>query len=364
MMKYFIPLCAALLLYACVQQNETQESEALEEVQLEENLGDSFSNTKKKLSEYGYFKGDLKNLEPIEEIIPYDIATPLFSDYAYKARFVKFPKDSFAQYKEKEVLDFPDGTVLIKNFYYPLDFRKAEGERRIIETRLLTKEKGTWEALVYVWNAEQSEAFLEIAGKNVDVFWTHYDGSQKKVKYAVPNLNQCKGCHSQSGKVIPIGPNSRQLNKDYPYTHASANQLEYWKEKGYLQGLHASVHDLDAFPIWENLSSGTLGQRARAYLDINCAHCHNAEGPANTSGLLLDYYQENKTALGIFKSPVAAGRGSGGLKYDILPGQPDSSILLFRMDSEDPGIMMPELGKKMRHTEAIDLIREWISSLN
>ena len=60
---------------------------------------------------------------------------------------------------------------------------------------------------------------------------------------------------------------------------------------------------------------------------------------------------------------MAAGRGSGGREFDIVPGQPDQSIIMFRMTSVDPGIMMPELGKRLIHTEGVELIREWIAAL-
>ena len=63
------------------------------------------------------------------------------------------------------------------------------------------------------------------------------------------------------------------------------------------------------------------------------------------------------------KPPVAAGRGSGGLSYDIVPGKPEESILVFRTGSIDPGIMMPELGKRLIHEEGLALLREWVAAM-
>ena len=85
-----------------------------------------------------------------------------------------------------------------------------------------------------------------------------------------------------------------------------------------------------------------VNQRARAWLDINCAHCHGRGRTAESSGLFLEYEEKNQTAIGIFKTPVAAGRGSGGRKYNIVPGYPEKSIIEFRINSVDLGIMMPE----------------------
>lgn len=367
MTKYFALMTLMILVFACKQQKSNEQGTKIvevEEVSLDGDEKNTVNGEKKKLSEYGFFKLPMKNLDPVDGVVPYDLATPLFSDYAFKARFVKVPEDSVVNYEEVDVLDFPISTVLIKNFYYPADFNKPEEERRIIETRLLVREGEEWKPLSYIWNDEQTDAYIEVAGANIDVSWTHYDGSQKQLNYSVPNLNQCKGCHSSNGKFTPIGPTSRQLNKDFDYVDNTQNQLEYWKENGLLANLHKEVGELDAVPLWANANSGTLEQRARAYLDINCAHCHSEKGPANTSGFFLDYYQNNKAALGVYKSPVAAGRGSGGLKFDIHPGQPDSSIIIYRMNSEDPGIMMPEIGKKLVHKEGVELIKRWILSMN
>ncbi len=116
-------------------------------------------------------------------------------------------------------------------------------------------------------------------------------------------------------------------------------------------------------PIWNDPSSGSVDARARAWLDINCAHCHNLEGPARQSGLDLTSYQSKPFRYGVFKPPLAAGRGSGNLSYDIVPGQPDQSIMAYRIASTEPDIAMPELGKRMVHTEAVELVREWIAAM-
>ncbi len=82
-----------------------------------------------------------------------------------------------------------------------------------------------------------------------------------------------------------------------------------------------------------------------------------------TSGLNLSVAEPDPTALGILKTPVAAGRGSGGNAYDIVPGKPDESILIYRLTSTDPGDMMPELGRKTVHTESLILLKEWIRAM-
>lgn len=314
-----------------------------------------------KLSEYGFFKGTLKDLSPEEGVIPYELNSALFSDYAYKKRFVKIPSDKKAIYNPDEVLEFPEGTVLIKNFYYPADFRNPEKDIRILETRLLIHESGTWKTLPYIWNDEQTEAYLSVAGKNMNVSWTHYDGSTRQVNYSVPNMNQCKGCHMRGDKVMPIGPSARQLNGDYNYGERKQNQLVHWDVANIIEGLPA-IKEVPVLAAYSN-SSESIDNRARAWLEINCAHCHRADGPAKTSGLHLLASVTDKFKIGIGKAPVAAGKGSGNLLYGIVPGKPDESILQFRIESLHPGIMMPELGRKLKHEEGVALVRQWISEM-
>lgn len=313
----------------------------------------------KTLSAYNFFKGELKNLEPAEGVIHYELNSPLFTDYAHKKRFIKFPPGTFADYHANDVLNFPEGTVLIKNFYYPADFRKPTESIRILETRLLILENGSWKALPYIWNDEQTEAYLDVSGKNIDVSWIHYDGTVRQVNYSVPNMNQCKGCHLRGDKIAPIGPTARQLNGTI--RGQTKNQLVQLAELGLLHNL-PSLNYVPQLADYDNKNEA-LDLRARAWLEVNCAHCHRPDGPAKTSGLHLTADVKNPFELGIGKPPVAAGRGSGGLSYDIVPGKPEQSILFYRINSVDPGVMMPELGKKMIHEEGAKLIRDWIASM-
>src|SRR2546423_1880002 len=108
-----------------------------------------------KLSDYHFYAGNISDLKPNARLVPYELNTPLFSDYAYKARFVYVPEGKAAQYDTTKSLDFPVGSCLVKNFYYPADFREKNGARKIIETRLLVHREKGWEALTYVWNDEQ-----------------------------------------------------------------------------------------------------------------------------------------------------------------------------------------------------------------
>ncbi|MBM3177495.1 MAG: hypothetical protein FJZ78_05760 [Bacteroidetes bacterium] len=333
---------------------KTPEPEAIEEIVL---AGGKASKWPEKLSSFGFFQKPLQALRPEKGVVAYQINAPLFSDYAFKKRFVKVPTNEPATFNERETMDFKEGTILIKNFYYPADFRKPEGKRRIIETRLLVREASQWEALTYLWTEDQEEAYFTSSGATVKATWIDDSGLKQSVDYLVPNQNQCKSCHQQKGKLVPIGPTARQLNM----TEEGGQQLLRLVNQGVLDSV-PNPETIPALANYHNLTESTE-RRARAWLEGNCAHCHRPEGPGKTSGLHLMAEVHKPLALGIGKAPVAAGKGSGGLQYDVLPGRPESSILLYRILSTDPGVMMPELGRTIVDREGAALIEQWIREM-
>ena len=315
-----------------------------------------------KLAAYGLFRGNGSTQEPADGVVPYDVNTPLFADYAVKYRFVRLPPGTSARYHDTDVFDFPVGTILVKTFAYLHDLRDPSRGRRLVETRLLIRRPEGWVGLPYVWNEAQTEADLEIAGETCTVRWVHTDGKERTNNYLIPNVNQCLGCHENNKVLRPIGPRARHLNKDFAYREGKENQLTHWAKLGYLKGA-PPPQKAPRLPAWDDPASGTLDQRARAWLEINCAHCHNPDGPARTSGLDLTASQQDPYKRGVWKTPVAAGQGSGGRSYDIVPGKPDESILLYRMESTTPGVMMPELSRRLVDEEGLALIREWVARL-
>ncbi|MBT1697717.1 hypothetical protein KK083_12570 [Fulvivirgaceae bacterium PWU4] len=314
---------------------------------------------KEKLSDYGFFQGRLADLKPAQGVVPYTLNSALFSNYAEKLRFVKLPPGTTVEYNDSVVFDFPPGTVLIKNFYFPADFRKPEKGRSILETRLLVHESDGWQAYPYIWNEDQTEAYYDPAGETKTISYINSSGKKITTPYVIPNKNQCKGCHIRNEKLVPVGPSARQLNGDHSYGGTVENQLQHWSTSGLLRGLPAR-ENIPRLAAWDDPKSGDLNARARAYLDVNCAHCHARSGPASTSGLFLDIRENDPAHLGVNKAPVAAGRGAGDLLVDIKPGEPHNSIMIFRMRTNDPAIAMPEIGREQIHKEGVALIEEWI----
>lgn len=319
----------------------------------------------KDLAAWGLFKTEGSKLihEPAEGTVPYDLTTPLFSDYTSKYRFVRLPKGSKAVYSDTEVMDFPVETVIAKTFSYPHDRRDPSKGEKIIETRILYRRPSGWEAFAYQWNDEQTGAELSIAGDVVPSTWIDTDGTTKSNDYIIPDANKCVSCHDGGKKIIPIGPKARHLNRDYEYSDGNENQLVHWSRIGLLEGAPSNPDQAPRNAVWDNPHSGTLDERARAYLEINCAHCHHKGGPARNAGLDFRIAEADTEKLGIWKSPAAVGQGGGGRRYSIVPGKPDESILIYRVNSTKPGTMMPEVARRMIHTEGVALLREWIQSL-
>ena len=335
-----------------------------------------FAGYPDRLSDWGLFAGEQAHHVPAAGVEPYELTTALFSDYALKFRFVRLPEGAGGQvepalYRDSGPFEFPVGTVISKTFAYPADFRvpannqTPEGGLRALETRLLVHEESGWVGLPYIWNAEQTEAELAIVGGPLEVSWVDASGARIEHTYRVPNANQCKTCHRTDGeRVLPIGPQAALLNRAFAYTGPDGttlteNQLERWRRIGFLEGAPPAAEAPRA-PVWNVGLSGSVDERARTWLDINCAHCHNLTGSGRTSGLDLRKGHRDRTRLGVYKHPVAAGQGTGDRLYGVVPGKPDESILLYRMESTHPGVMMPELGRGLVDVEAVALIRQWI----
>jgi uncharacterized repeat protein (TIGR03806 family) len=332
-------------------------------------------NYPSKLSDWGILRASSRASQQLQ--LPasshvYDLNTALFTDYALKLRTLYIPPDQAARYAKYDAFELPTGSIISKTFLYETDSHGSlllaatwDGDPdhldmtnlRLIETRLLVKQADGWDALAYIWR--DGEAYLNITGDLISLPMA----SGEDLNYLVPSRNQCASCHATdhtSGEVQPIGIKARHLHRPDPI-HGQ-NQLTAWAERGQLLDLPA-LDQVSANAHWLD-DSASLNHRARSYLDINCGHCHNPQGAADTSGLLLDYQDHSDASMGVCKAPIAAGRGSGGFLYSIVPGSAATSIMSFRMSTTSPATMMPELGRSLVHTQGYDLISAWIDAMS
>ncbi len=316
-----------------------------------------------RLSSYRLFRGDLLRQQPNDGVLPYELVTELWSDGAAKHRFVWMPDGTSAAYDPNEAFSFPVGTVLVKTFAFPADERDPNGPEDLLETRLLVHRPEGWVGLPYVWNEDESEATLRRTGARLDVATVDVAGGLYRGVYEVPNANQCKTCHdADGGGMAPLGPKARNLNRAVVHGDGTAHQLALWAASGRLAGLPA---DLDRVPAAVALDDArrSIAERARSYLDVNCGHCHNPRGAARPTGLFLAAFETDPLRLGRCKNPTAAGQGTGGRPHIVDPGAPDNSVLVFRVESTDPVLRMPELGRSRVDAAAVAVLRAWIGSM-
>ncbi len=312
-----------------------------------------------RLSSYRLF-ADLPRQTADPALVPFDVAVPLFTDYTVKQRWMYLPPGGAAAWRDVDAFELPVGAMLVKSFAYLDDRRAPAGGQRLLETRLLLRQVGGWKAAAYVYRDDGSDADLAAAGDVLDATWIHDDGAPRSNRYVVPDPNQCLNCHGEHmARMAPLGLKARHLNR--PALDGAGNQLQRWIDAGALTG----APDPATWPRDPTIdeAAASLEDRARAWLDVTCAHCHNGTGAARTVGLDLAVGQLNREALGVCKAPVAGGAASGGRRYDIVPGQPDQSILVFRLESTDAELRMPALGRNLIDAEGVALIRAWITAM-
>lgn len=328
-----------------------------------------------KLSDYNFFVGPLKDQKPGYNVIPYEPASSLFSDYAHKKRFVWMPRGTKATFNgDGKVLELPVGSVLIKTFYY--DNVLPNNTTRIIETRLMIRKVDGWIFADYVWNSEQTEAFFDLAGSVTPVSWTDQNGVVKTVDYRIPAEAQCIICHKiretvngqDVTKNTPIGIKPQNLNFNFPYNVGTRNQLTRWIQVGYLNPNFSFPSPQNTTVDYRDVTK-SLPLRVRSYFDINCAHCH-------TDGRHCDYrpmrFAFNETGLGGGLGTTNLGvcvdtQDMQGFPSDVskivTPGSPDRSMLFFRISTTNETFRMPLHGRTVRHEEGIELVEQWINSL-
>ena len=360
------------------------------------------------LSQYGLFsdpKNPLSAGNGKDGVMPYDLNTTLFTDYASKYRVIFLPPTAPgsatakpATYQDRSqgitaTLDFPVGTVISKTF----TFRKEDADGKllsenVVETRLLIKRETTagknWVGLPYIWQKDaagnNTKALLSLAGGSASVAWDYLDPNPNVKKngararytgtasqYTIPAALNCISCHGGDDREAgsaPIGPKARNMDRGINKDLSGVNQLAFMVSKGWLNEV-PTTHDAK-MPVWD--LPGSTGEtanspmdahkRVRAYLEVNCMHCHNPNGGGSNSGLFLDSFRTVDKRYGICKKPVAAGRGSGGFKHDIVLGQAASSILPFRVGSAEAGIRMPSIARTVVHGEASALVNDWVQN--
>ena len=291
------------------------------------------------LSDMGIYTGDFSDLIPADDVQLYEINSTLFTDYAAKQRLLKLPEGESMTYDNSDLLPlFPDNTMIAKTFYYNIDDRDPSLGQQIIETRILLKIADEWQVGNYIWNAAQTDASYTEDGSDVAISYIDLNGDTNSIDYVIPSSMDCTICHNNSGNTRPIGIKLRNMNFVPSYT--GQNQIDYFKAIGLLNGLITSG-DISLLPDWTDDTNYDIFERGRAYIDINCAHCHQPGG--EVTNFNLDFRYET-----LFDdSGIYANRGE----------------IEERIQSNTPTYRMPQLGRSIVHAEAVTMLLEYLQAI-
>jgi uncharacterized repeat protein (TIGR03806 family) len=314
------------------------------------------------LAGWGLFQKSGATQEPAPGVIPYEVIAPLFSDDALKHRFIRLPAGKKIVYSDTEKWAFSEGTILVKTFAFPRDARDLGKGERLIETRLLVRDADRWSVHIYKWNDEQTEAKRFVAGTRLPISWIDELGQPHEQTYRIPSTEDCKTCHGGKEEVEPLGLRTRQIDRTFDQGEGPENQIDHLARLGMLERDPAPAGQRPR--LSDPAGGDPLELRARSYLEANCAHCHRQGGDSQSSGLWLNLENQDPVHLGICKIPLAAGRGAGNLDFDVVPGEPDQSIMIYRMESTEPDIKMPEMPSLEPDRSGAQLIREWIAAMS
>lgn len=359
--KYAI-IAVVLSIYAC-SSSESDDYTPIEVSPVVLNLAEvPYAN----LSQYKFFKSEIKNQLPSYGVIPFKPASELFTDYALKSRFVWLPNGTKATYtSDADVLKLPVGSALIKTFYY--NNVQPSNSTKIIETRVMIKkteeneETDGWIFAEYVWNTDQTDAILQTQGTTISISWIDQNSTPQNIDYKIPSTNDCKTCHDINGKSRPIGIKPQNLNTTFPYSTGTKNQLSKWIEFGYLEN---NLPSTIVSAVDYKDTSKSLDLRVRSYFDINCAHCHQVGGNAEYMKTIRMAFNEtaDSSKMGVC---IAGDIEVPGIVHGkiVSPNNTSESTILYLLTTNQPNLRMPRIGRSIAHLEGIQLVTEWINSL-
>ena len=321
------------------------------------------------LSQTGAFT-DLQSLTPNPACIPYELNVPFWSDAALKSRWMCVPNDGAHDSSDEQIAfsaegdwRFPVGAVLVKHFELQTDSTDPNARVRL-ETRFIVQGEDGHYGVTYRWNDEGTEAFLLTDAETRTVTIQEPQGARQQV-WEFPSRGDCLTCHANESTAV-LGPKTRQLNRDnfYPLTGATANQLETLNALGMLS---PGIDDSQLASFLDNVLTSTptaddtasLTERARSYLDANCANCHRPAGVrANFDARL----STPLSAQGLINGELVESLGIDG-EAVIVPGSLSQSILFHRAASVGESVSMPPIAKNLVDQAGVAVLAQWIQSL-
>ena len=317
----------------------------------------------RKLSETGIFESVVDET-PAAGVIPYEINAHHWADHTTSKRWIGVPgeaqlslysKSNWMTGDREGLFEFPHDTVIAKTVYLQLDPEDPESRRRV-ETQILHRYHDDWMSYNYVWNDEQSDAILQeniAVEREFQIVEPKSSDGFRKQKWLHASRDQCTLCHIWSAGSVH-GFKREQLNRKF--FKEKTNQLEKFASIGLFKEEFATL-DPSVSP---NDPAASLEQRTRAWLHLNCAHCHRQNGGGTGSFVLEDHISLEEMKL----VDMPANQGDFGLTDTklVVSGDPSRSVLLYRLMKSGHG-RMPQFGTNVVDDRGVLLLYDWIKSL-
>ncbi len=309
------------------------------------------------LSQTGAFK-DTARLTPADGLVPYDLIVPFWSDGATKTRWMSVPDDQKIKFAPTGEWVFPSGTVFVKTFTLATNELDPSSLRRL-ETRLLVCDvDGGVYGVVYKWRADNQDAEL-LASNLTEAIPIQTATGMRTQQWYYPSRQDCLACHTANAGYV-LGVKTRQLNRDFAYPSGiTDNELRAWNHLG-LFDPNLDGTDLKKLPQLARLDdpARSLEDRARSYLDANCAQCHRPHG---TVAYFDARYDTPLAKQNLINGPVLIDERIDHPRV-IAPNDIWRSVLFRRTDTTEP-FKMPPLARNTIDEPGMKLLRQWIESL-
>jgi uncharacterized repeat protein (TIGR03806 family) len=318
------------------------------------------------LSKTGVFS-DTASRTPAGGLIPYIPNVPLWSDGAVKSCYLAMPNNGGLITPDEQIRPyltnawkFPAGTVFVKNFDLVVNETNSNIPRRRLETQILVRDSnGGVYGVTYKWRADNSDADLLATGSSEAVAITNATGVRTQTwTYLSPA--DCLTCHTPVAGYV-LGVNTRQLNGSftYPNTGITDNQIRTLNRLGLFSPAinEANIAGFEKLSALTD-SSASLEQRARSYLDANCAQCHRPGGIGNFDAR----YDTPLANQHLVNFPASVTLGFDNVRM-IAPGDLRRSIIYDRINTNAPIIKMPPLARNRIDSNAVQILGDWINSL-
>ncbi len=309
------------------------------------------------LSQTGAFK-DTSHLVPGDALIPYDLIVPFWSDGATKSRWISVPDSQKIKFAPTGEWIFPRGTVFVKTFELATNEANPNLKRRL-ETRLLVCDaNGGVYGVAYKWRTDNSDADLLDTNLTEAIPIQTATGMRTQSWY-YPSRPDCLTCHTANAGFV-LGVKSRQLNRDFTFpSGVTGNELRAWDHVGLLD-VNLTDAEMKNFPALARADDVTrsLEDRARSYLDANCANCHRPHGTVAYFDARYDTPPAQQNLIG---GRVLIDQRIDGARI-VAPNDLRRSILFMRASTTEP-FKMPPLARNQIDERGMALLRQWIESL-